>query len=43
LLAHALQQEGHADDAKAISERVARVSPNFLEAQKAADALISGK
>lgn len=43
LLAHALQQEGHADDAKAISERVARVSPNFLETQKAADALISGK
>jgi tetratricopeptide (TPR) repeat protein len=43
LLAHVLGQEGHADEAKAISERVARDSPNFLEAQKAADALISGK
>jgi hypothetical protein len=43
LLAHVLGQEGHADEAKAISGRVARDSPNFLEAQKAADALISGK
>ncbi len=36
LLAHALQQAGHGDEAKAISERVARFSANFPEAQKTA-------
>ena len=43
LLAHALQKEGHADEAKAISERVARFSPDILEAQKTAALLMSGK
>jgi tetratricopeptide (TPR) repeat protein len=43
LLAHALQQEGHSDEAKAISERVARFSPNLPEAQKTAESLLSGK
>jgi tetratricopeptide (TPR) repeat protein len=39
LLAHALESEGNADEAKAVVERVARFSPNFPEAQKAAAAL----
>jgi tetratricopeptide (TPR) repeat protein len=43
LLAHALQQQGRLDDATAISERVARFSPNLAEAQKTADSLLSGK
>jgi len=43
LLAHALQQEGHPDEAKAIFERVARFSPNLPEAQKTAESLLSGK
>jgi protein O-mannosyl-transferase len=43
LLAHALQQEGHAEEAKAISERVARFSSNLPEAQKEAQELLSGK
>jgi tetratricopeptide (TPR) repeat protein len=43
LLAHALQLQGHSDDAKAILERVARLSPNLAEAQKTADTLRAGK
>ncbi len=43
LLAHALQQEGRSDEANAILERVARLSPNLAEAQATADALLSGK
>jgi tetratricopeptide (TPR) repeat protein len=43
LLAQALQQQGRSDEAKAICERVARLSPNLSEAQKTADALLSGK
>src|SRR6266403_3657741 len=43
LLAQALQQQGRSDEAKAIFERVARFSPNLAEAQKTADALLSGK
>jgi tetratricopeptide (TPR) repeat protein len=43
LLAHALQQEGKLDEAKSIRERVAHFSPNFLEAQKVAASLFSGK
>jgi Tfp pilus assembly protein PilF len=43
LLAHALQQEGKLDEANAIRERVAHYSPNFLEAQKVAASLSSGK
>ena len=42
LLAHALQQEGHADEANAILER-ARSSANFSEAQKIAALLLAGK
>lgn len=43
LLAAALEQQGHADQAKSISERVARLSPNLAEAQATAQALLSGK
>src|SRR6266403_386008 len=43
LLAQALQQQGRSDEAKAIFDRVARFSPNLAEAQKTADALLSGK
>ena len=43
LLAHALQQQGRSDEAKAIFERVARLSPNLAEAQKTAESLLSGK
>jgi Tfp pilus assembly protein PilF len=43
LLAQALRQEGRLDEATAISERVARFSPNLAEAQKTAAALLSGK
>jgi protein O-mannosyl-transferase len=43
LLAHALQQEGRSDEAKAILERVAHSSPDLPEAQRTADALLSGK
>jgi Flp pilus assembly protein TadD len=43
LLVHALQQEGKLDEAKAIRERVAHFSQNFLEAQKVAASLSSGK
>jgi tetratricopeptide (TPR) repeat protein len=43
LLAHALQQEGHVDEAKEISERASRFSSDFPEALKAAQELLSGK
>ena len=43
LLAHALQQEGKLDEANAIRERVAHLSPNFVEAQKVAASLSSEK
>jgi Flp pilus assembly protein TadD len=43
LLARALQQEGRLDEANAISERVARLSPNLPEAQKTAESLLTGK
>ena len=43
LLAQALRQEGRLDEATAISERVARFSPNLAEAQKTAESLLSGK
>ena len=43
LLARVLQQAGRLDEAKAISERVARFSPNLAEAQKEAESLLSGK
>ena len=42
LLAHALEQEGRADEARTILER-ARSSPDFSEAQKIATLLLSGK
>jgi protein O-mannosyl-transferase len=43
LLAQVLQQQGRSDEAKAIFERVARLSPNLGEAQKTAESLLSGK
>ena len=43
LLAQALQQAGHADEANAILERVARSSPNLAAARKEAELLLSGK
>jgi protein O-mannosyl-transferase len=43
LLAQALQREGRRDEAKAIYERVVRLSPNFAEAQKREEELLSGK
>jgi tetratricopeptide (TPR) repeat protein len=43
LLAHALQQDGRLEEGKAISERVARLSPNLPEAQKTAESLLTGK
>ncbi len=43
LLAQALQQEGRNDEARAITERVARLSPNLAEAQREAQALLAGK
>jgi tetratricopeptide (TPR) repeat protein len=43
LLARALRQDGRLDEAAAISERVARFSPNLAEAQKTVDSFLSGK
>ena len=43
LLAQALQQEGRSDEANAIRERVARLSPDLPEAQKQAQSLLAGK
>jgi tetratricopeptide (TPR) repeat protein len=43
LLAHALQDAGHSDEAKEMSERVARLSPNLAEARDMAESLRSGK
>jgi protein O-mannosyl-transferase len=42
LLAQAFEQEGHADEAKAIYQRVAR-SPNLSEAQNEAHSLLSAR
>jgi tetratricopeptide (TPR) repeat protein len=43
LLAQALQQEGHADEANAIVQRLARFSSNLPQARKQAAALLAGK
>ncbi|HLM83341.1 MAG TPA: tetratricopeptide repeat protein [Terriglobales bacterium] len=43
LLARALQQEGHVDEANAISESVARSSPDLSKALKTTKSLLSGK
>ncbi len=43
LLVHALQQAGHADEAKAVFERVAHFSSDLPEAQKEAEELLAGK
>jgi tetratricopeptide (TPR) repeat protein len=43
LLAQALQLDGHSEEAKAISERVAQFSSNLPEAQKTVESLLSGK
>ena len=42
LLAHALRQQGHGDEANTISERVARFSPNLPDAQKEVESLLTG-
>ena len=43
LLAGALAQQGRAEDAKAIYERVERLSPNLAEAKATVQSLLSGK
>jgi Tfp pilus assembly protein PilF len=43
LLAQALQQEGRSDEASAIRERVARLSPGLAEAQRDAESLLGGE
>jgi Tfp pilus assembly protein PilF len=43
LLANAFERQGHADEAQAIREKVARLSPNLAEAQKEAQSLLEGK
>ncbi len=43
LLAQALQQNGRVDEAKAISDRVARFSSDLQGAQKMVESLLSGK
>jgi tetratricopeptide (TPR) repeat protein len=43
LLARALEQDGRPDEAKAINERVARLSPNLAEARQTAEGLLSGR
>jgi tetratricopeptide (TPR) repeat protein len=43
LLARALQQQGHTDQANAIVERITRLSPDFPKAQKTADSLLAGR
>jgi tetratricopeptide (TPR) repeat protein len=43
LLAGALKQQGHSDEAKALSDRVARFSPDLVAARSAAEALRAGK
>ena len=43
LLAQALEQQGHPDDAAAIRERVAKLSPDLAAAEKDAASLLSGK
>ena len=43
LLSQALQQAGRSDEAKAISQQVARVSPNLGDAQKRVQSLLSSQ
>jgi tetratricopeptide (TPR) repeat protein len=43
LLAQALRLQGRSEEAKAISDRVARFSPNLPAAQETAESLLSGK
>ena len=43
LLAHALQQEGRADEANTMAERAARTSSNLPKAQRQVEALLIGK
>ena len=43
LLAKALEEQGHSDEARTINERVARYSQNFAEAQKQAQLLLGDK
>jgi tetratricopeptide (TPR) repeat protein len=43
LLAQALEQEGHPNDAAALRERVAKLSPDLAAAEKDAASLLAGK
>jgi protein O-mannosyl-transferase len=43
LLAHALQQEGRPDEAKAMFQRAARLSGNLPQAEKQAESLLTGQ
>jgi tetratricopeptide (TPR) repeat protein len=43
LLAQALRQQGHSDEAEAIYERLSRFSPNLPEAREEAKTLLSRK
>jgi protein O-mannosyl-transferase len=43
LFAQALQLQGHSEEAKEITERVAQFSTNFPEAQKTVESLLSGR
>ena len=43
LLAQALRLQGRSEEAKAISDRIARFSPNLPAAQETAESLLSGK
>jgi tetratricopeptide (TPR) repeat protein len=43
LLAQALERQGHSEEAKALFERVARLSSNLSEAEKTAEGLVSRK
>jgi tetratricopeptide (TPR) repeat protein len=43
LIAKALGQEGHSDEARAINDRVAKLSPDLPAAQRQAEGLLEGK
>jgi tetratricopeptide (TPR) repeat protein len=43
LIAKALEQGGHSDQASAIHERVAKLSPDLAAAQRMAEGLLEGK
>jgi Flp pilus assembly protein TadD len=42
MLARALRNEGHDDEAQAMFQRAVKLSPNLTQAEKQADALLAG-